>query len=242
MAAAKSENPDDPEAGLQEVLKFIKGKGSGRGQGGRGDGRRERREPPPRDSKDLKCANCGKKGHPTSQCREPKRSFKERACFGCGEVGHRQFECPNKDKARPTQNVEDDKKGDRFFMGMVMQDDEGYTRVRERYPQPKGTSMGELIMKTFVKKKQDEVQKNMKNRFEAIKDEDEEIMQVEQAPENRGPLGSGLEWTPPADEPVPGERLITMQQLAVKGLPLNLTLLGSPRRRNPREVVRRSSC
>ncbi|XP_025160298.1 uncharacterized protein LOC112589822 [Harpegnathos saltator] len=39
-------------------------------------------------SREIKCRNCNRKGHPHKECRS------EPTCFYCKEKGHRQFECP----------------------------------------------------------------------------------------------------------------------------------------------------
>ena len=66
----------------------------------RGGASKRERIAPPRDKRDVTCANCLKKGHTSQECKAPKVAAKDRKCFECGEAGHVASKCPNKDKAR----------------------------------------------------------------------------------------------------------------------------------------------
>ena len=56
-------------------------------------------DPPPRgrdDARDAKCANCGRKGHKTAECRQERVPFDKRKCFNCDKTGHNAANCPTK--------------------------------------------------------------------------------------------------------------------------------------------------
>ena len=67
-----------------------KDKGSGKGLGKNGE-------------KQLRCTNCGRRGHDGASCRQPKKDFKERPCYTCGKPGHLAVNCPDK----PAGSVEE---------------------------------------------------------------------------------------------------------------------------------------
>ena len=60
---------------------------------------------PPRGRQDIQCVNCGRKGHPASECRQPRKEKGERPCFTCGKVGHEARNCQDKPAARPVKAV-----------------------------------------------------------------------------------------------------------------------------------------
>ena len=57
------------------------------GQGGR-------RPTPPRGAQDVRCGNCGEKGHTAQQCSKPRIPMEERKCHICGKAGHVARNCP----------------------------------------------------------------------------------------------------------------------------------------------------
>ena len=56
--------------------------------------RRDQKDPPPRDVRDVRCPNCGEKGHVAQDCKKPRVELKDRPCFNCGERGHTSRNCP----------------------------------------------------------------------------------------------------------------------------------------------------
>ena len=59
-----------------------------------------RRDTPPRDVGDVRCANCLEKGHSSRECTKPKKELKDRACFKCGKPGHQSRNCPTTPRPR----------------------------------------------------------------------------------------------------------------------------------------------
>ena len=70
--------------------------------------------PPPRGRNDISCANCGRKGHAASECRQPKVELADRPCFNCGKTGHKAYQCPQPKKA-PVKAIEDAKQSPAFL-------------------------------------------------------------------------------------------------------------------------------
>ena len=167
-------------------------------------GRRDqgRAATPPRSRADLRCVNCGKKGHDKTQCRAPKKDMKERPCFKCNQVGHLQKDCPMNGKDARVVEPQAQRDDRSFFMGMVGMDDDGYQTVRgRRRPELKGTTMGELIDKAF-KAKEEFDNKKVQYKMElanAFKELDEHV---------QDPIGSGTGSVPPADEPAARSELL----------------------------------
>ena len=89
-----------------ELLAFIRSGGSfkgGKGKFGRKGGWRKGGfkkgdrtgggAPPPRDRNDLRCINCGGKGHTYRDCRENELPRDQRPCLNCGKPGHISRDC-----------------------------------------------------------------------------------------------------------------------------------------------------
>ena len=55
---------------------------------------------PPRDAKDLKCANCNASGHMAKDCPKPKILNDQKKCHLCGKTGHLARACPDKQKVK----------------------------------------------------------------------------------------------------------------------------------------------
>ena len=53
-----------------------------------GPGPARRIATPPRDAKDIKCANCNGTGHMALKCPKPKLADDQRKCHVCGKPGH----------------------------------------------------------------------------------------------------------------------------------------------------------
>ena len=70
--------------------------------------------PPPRGRSDISCANCGRKGHAASECRQPKVELADRPCFNCGKTGHKDYQCTQPKKA-PVKAIEDAKQSPAFL-------------------------------------------------------------------------------------------------------------------------------
>ena len=81
-----------------ELLVFVRNGGSfkggkgkrgkwGRKGGCRKGGDRKGSDPPPRGRSDLRCMNCGGKGHSYRDCREKELPRDQRPCLNCGKPG-----------------------------------------------------------------------------------------------------------------------------------------------------------
>ena len=83
---------------MKKNFRSFKPRTGGNNGGGNGGwkGADRQTRPPPRDAKDIKCANCNMTGHDKDACTKPKLSISMRACHECGEVGHIGKNCPKK--------------------------------------------------------------------------------------------------------------------------------------------------
>ena len=81
------------KAGVNE--EFILAAVQGMRRGGRNMQKRlggQRAQPraatPPRDARDVKCANCGQTGHAAKDCKKERIPFEQRKCHICNKAGH----------------------------------------------------------------------------------------------------------------------------------------------------------
>ena len=86
----------------------------------------KRTPPPPRDARDVKCANCGAPGHTAQACRKPKVPMEERKCHGCGKTGHIASRCPDREKAKM---MEREPQGPRVVDALAVMDEDGYIPI-----------------------------------------------------------------------------------------------------------------
>ena len=95
---------------------------------------------PPRDARDIKCANCGAAGHTAQLCKKPKVPFEERKCHGCGKTGHIASKCPEKaGKANMAEGVS----GPTAQRVLVVESEGEYIPVQRRRPTPQPLTMGD---------------------------------------------------------------------------------------------------
>ena len=112
-----------------------------------GPGAARRPNTPPRDAKDLKCANCGGPGHIAANCTKPKVPIDQRKCHTCGKTGHLARACPNKSNAKLA--IEDGTLDSATARGgstriLCIKDEDGFTRVHKKRPMPRGGLLGDL--------------------------------------------------------------------------------------------------
>ena len=97
------------DAGEEEILALIHGRRpQSRGRPGAGIPRgppAPREQAPPRDPGDVRCGNCGGKGHSTKDCKKERLPIEKRKCFACGEEGHQSRFCPSKRRGGPGRNA-----------------------------------------------------------------------------------------------------------------------------------------
>jgi hypothetical protein len=86
-------------------------------------------KPPPRDRRDMTCANCGRKGHGTGECRQPVVEKSKRPCFVCGKPGHVAAQC--REKPAPIKSVTDGRQPAVFLGVCDVVDAEGFKAVRK---------------------------------------------------------------------------------------------------------------
>ena len=109
---------------------------------------------PPRDNKNLKCANCNKTGHDKESCRSPKLEMGMRKCHFCDEAGHINANCPKRKAAQKKGNVNAitaearPSAGTRYIF--CVDGDAGSEEVKARRiansqrPQPKAATFGDF--------------------------------------------------------------------------------------------------
>ena len=84
-----------------ELLAFVRsggtfkgGKGWRRKGGKKGDRKGGKgKDPPPRGRSDLRCINCGGKGHTYRDCRQKELPREQRLCLNRGKPGHISRDC-----------------------------------------------------------------------------------------------------------------------------------------------------
>ena len=171
---ANSDNSDNPAgmvAQLEDILAMAR-KGGFR-PGGQG-GRRE----------DVRCYNCGARGHTANQCKEPPRPKDKQPCFECGGFGHIARECPfKKDRnngggrqgppgRKTINNVNAGERREPDFFGCVSykchgckdrEEDDGFQAITRRgRTTPAKATLAEFIRPTSIS-----------HAFKALRDDDD---------------------------------------------------------------------
>ena len=147
------EDMDDEK--LEQMIFMLQKRRMG-GMGGRDT--RDQRPPrrPEGKVEDMRCVNCGKKGHRTRDCPDPwEADPKKRPCFTCGKKGCIASKCPDRkappprrdgraQSARALQEVQMD---EAFVMEAVNMKKGGFTVVgnSKNFPKPKGATLGDII-------------------------------------------------------------------------------------------------
>ena len=198
-----------------------KGKGKGKGNGGFGN----RAATPPKDRSNLRCGNCGAKGHLPKNCRKEYTPLDKRNCFECGQPGHQAANCPAKDKSRAAHMVEQPKgspaeRNTTYALCMRVEDD-GYQQVKSRSGRDPVTFAG---LPVTIKQTQGERTRMARNRFKALEKETEED---DNSPTD--PQGSGRESATSTDEPAAGYVPTPIAQMPPPGRRNSCSKAGLPR-------------
>ena len=116
------------------------------------------REAPPRDARDVRCANCGKLGHGAQDCPSPKKELKDRPCWECGQEGYIASKCPHKKKGAQARVLQDVPPVVDFNLFETVQPSAKANTLRSAKeaisstrPRPRGTTFGEYVESAFMK-------------------------------------------------------------------------------------------
>ena len=111
---------------------------------------------PPRDRRDVRCGNCGDKGHTSGECKKEKVPFELRKCHKCGQPGHLAMNCKNKPQARLADGssqlaIADGPAPQRAYGMMVTAVGDGWREVVSR---PRPRTLADAVVKPTGSQKQ----------------------------------------------------------------------------------------
>jgi hypothetical protein len=146
----------------------------GQGRGGAPGRAAGRPRTPPRDARDVKCANCGELGHDARICKKAQVPREERKCHKCGKPGHIAKDCRSKmqpkiavaESALPSPTT-------RAFEGnpktiFCVTDAEGFTGVKPR--KSKAVTFADIPVVNRVKQGERKKDAMGSNRYSALAD------------------------------------------------------------------------
>ncbi len=106
-----------------------------------GSPQRPRAAAPPRDAREVKCANCGAAGHTAQACKKPKVPIEECKCHTCGKPGHVAAKCPDRYKAKIAEADHSHPRVDRV---LAVTNEDGFIPSQRRRPVPRALTLGEI--------------------------------------------------------------------------------------------------
>ena len=177
--------PDMVAAAIKEKTNRFRFQNRG-GQRERGrkfasEGPGGRARTPPRDPKDVKCANCNRAGCAKDRCPHPKLSMEQRKCHICGKAGHTARMCPDKEKRVVAFTGPPAAAGSQrqAHLGVIM-DEDGYQQVG-----PRGIRFDEIPIRVRGASQREQ----RANRFAAFAETDDETTSTTTTTTTDSPTG-----------------------------------------------------
>ena len=142
--------------------------------------------PPPRDARDVKCANCGQGGHTAAACKKPRIPVEERRCHTCGKQGHIASKCPDK-PANVAETAQEATARPQPGTIFAVEDEDGFVPAQRRVFRPRPLTLADLPITVKVSQAARRRKAPVGNRFQAIAEEEEPCSTHESRQANESP-------------------------------------------------------